>query len=412
MTERSHHAGFGIFGLICFICGILILSEGVSASQSWTFNGETYEVNGIEMRILSLQTKFGDENAGSSENPEDPEKINAHDYADSRRVFQPGPGNDLTLELLGQILGFGSSDQFELKLRVLNPEGKMVYSISKKQEELAEDMRSGTQVSFQAVWDGKAKKGNAAGIPAGTYVPEGTYTVEAVLKCTLAVSGKKPGKVRKTIPLQVSSESSRSSEESQETAPGQEVERGLLYTGNLYIDYIAELMLKEAGLESSMDADTKVKLIYHYMTTHFHHMHSIKNAEILYDVKALRPEIVSFRKETDRKVKKGLIIYSNRYSSTLWHMVVRGGVCSDNAACFAVLLNHAGIEAGTCRGQYINMDGSRPGHSWNYAIIDGTKWYYDVDVEIQNYGKGQGDYYWYRKSRTEAEKTHAFSSES
>jgi hypothetical protein len=58
------------------------------------------------------------------------------------------------------------------------------------------------------------------------------------------------------------------------------------------------------------------------------------------------------------------------------------------------------------------MDGSRPGHSWNYAIIDGTKWYYDVDVEIQNYGKGQGDYYWYRKSRTEAEKTHAFSSES
>jgi len=33
---------------------------------------------------------------------------------------------------------------------------------------------------------------------------------------------------------------------------------------------------------------------------------------------------------------------------------------------------------------------------------------YDVDVEIQNLGKGQGDYYWFQKTRQEAEKTHEF----
>ena len=42
------------------------------------------------------------------------------------------------------------------------------------------------------------------------------------------------------------------------------------------------------------------------------------------------------------------------------------------------------------------------------SLKDGKTYYYDVDVEIQNYGNGQGDYYWYKKTLKEAKKTHEF----
>ena len=84
------------------------------------------------------------------------------------------------------------------------------------------------------------------------------------------------------------------------------------------------------------------------------------------------------------------------------YMQKRGGVCSDQAAIFVILCNHVGVDAGVCNGYYKNLDGTRAGHSWNYAIVDGKKYYYDVDVEIQNYSKGQGDYYWYKKTLKQA----------
>ena len=43
-----------------------------------------------------------------------------------------------------------------------------------------------------------------------------------------------------------------------------------------------------------------------------------------------------------------------------------------------------------------------------WKTVNGKKYYYDVDVEIQNYGNGQGDYYWYKKTLSEAKKTHVF----
>lgn len=81
-------------------------------------------------------------------------------------------------------------------------------------------------------------------------------------------------------------------------------------------------------------------------------------------------------------------------------MQKRGGVCSDQAEIFAILCRHVGVDAGVCNGYYKNLDGSTPGHSWNYAVVNGRKYYYDVDIEIQNYGKGQGDYYWYKDTGT------------
>ena len=147
---------------------------------------------------------------------------------------------------------------------------------------------------------------------------------------------------------------------------------------------------------------------YHYITVNFHHIPSGEPFKIYYDLDALKKEIKSFRAQTAKRANAGEISYTDKYSGMLKYMLKRGGECNAQAGVFAVLLNHVGVECGVCHGRYLNRNGTAPNHYWNYAVVDGRTYYYDVDVELQNYGKGQGDYYWYKKTRAEAEETHAF----
>lgn len=187
------------------------------------------------------------------------------------------------------------------------------------------------------------------------------------------------------------------------------------YTGVDTIDYMAEKMVKSAGVKLSMNQDEKVRRIYHWMTVKFKHKHADEfvKAKTYYDLTstAAKKRIKAYKKQTLQNYQKGKLIF--RYS--FWdsyeapYMQKFGGVCSDQAAIFAILCRHVGVDAGVCNGYYKNLDGSTPGHSWNYAVVNGQKYYYDVDIEIQNYGKGQGDYYWYKKTLAQAKTNHIFS---
>lgn len=183
-----------------------------------------------------------------------------------------------------------------------------------------------------------------------------------------------------------------------------------IYTGDKYVDYIAEKMIKSAGVKSGMSDDKKVKKIYHYMTTHFkhrHYYHSRNKYKVYYKLMP-KKKFNAYKKKTDALKKKGKISYNYKNTDELWCMQRRIGDCTDHAAIFKILCNHVGVKAETCRGQYRNRNGKRSPHSWNYAVVNGKKYYYDVDVEIQNYGGGQGDYYWYKKTLSEAKRNHIF----
>lgn len=330
-----------------------------------------------------------------------------------KKGFHPSAGNYLPIQVNISVDAFntlnsyyGQSGKCYLRVQILNSKGKYVY------RKKCEVNSSGY---WRLHWDGKATKKNSAGVKAGSYVPNGTYRAEAYLYYKGAgesyASFVKASRVRKTFSV-----SAKAPAGEKGLGAGTELP---VYTGNSTIDYLAECMLQEAGVKSGDSADTKVRKIYHYMTVNFKHVHRDQQApRAHFDLskKKTKKELKSFTTKTQKQYKKQKILYSySTPSNEYWYlpllqsnMLTRSGVCNDHADIFALLCKHAGVYAGVCTGYYLNLNGTKAAHAWNYAVVSGKTWYYDVDVEIQNRGKGQGDYYWYKKDRAQANRTHQF----
>lgn len=326
----------------------------------------------------------------------------------SSKGFNPSKGNFLTLYALlgGDLLQYNDGTgkmRASITMRVLNSKGKAVYSLTAKNIVLIDTC------SLQ--WDGKASKKNPAKVKAGSYVKPGTYTFDVVVTCTY--DGEFVSQLKDSVKFKVSKKAPKG-------AKGRAKAKALvLLTGDARVDYLAERMLKEAGVKQSMSADKKVKKIYTYMTKKFTHNHGDKKWKLHYNLVKLKGQVAKYKKAADAKVAKGKAYYSYKfYDKTFmglgeyWGlagtMAYRGGVCDDNAAVFEVLCNHAGVEAYKYNGYYVNTNGSKTGHAWNSAVVNGKEYFYDIDVEIQNRGKGQGNYYWYKKTLAQAKKNHKF----
>lgn len=308
------------------------------------------------------------------------------------RGFHPGSGNYLRIKSYVT----PSYQTATLRLRIYNSKGKYIFQ---------KDYPNNTGGFLDYKWKGKPSKNNEAKVSARKYAKDGRYTVEVgVISATGVLEGG-----AKTCELNISS-----------SAPGGQ--RGLakaktvpILTGDMQVDYMAEQICKAAKVTSSQSDNEKVRRIYHWMTKKQKHRHYYEGGSFkrYYNLAASKSKIKSYRKSTDKLLKKGKLIYNHDayLIRRSWCMERRIGVCTDHAVIFKILCNHVGVEAGICSGYYLNRNGTKAQHSWNYAIADGKTWYYDVDVEIQNYGKGQGDYYWYRKSKSEAKQTHQFITE-
>ncbi|MCD8021273.1 MAG: hypothetical protein LUF92_17370 [Clostridiales bacterium] len=304
----------------------------------------------------------------------------------SSKGFKPSKGNYLRIKAVVA----DSQSPVTVRLRIYNSKGKYVYQKSYK------NVYGGF---IDLKWNGKASKNNTAGLKAKKYVGKGKYKVEIYV-----YSGDSYGKKTKSFKVSSSAASGTKGLAAAKTVP--------ILSGYAEVDYLAEVACKSAGIKSSMSDDEKVRRIYHWMTKNYKHVHYDERSgyKAKYNLTKLKKKIAAYKTKTDKKYAKGKLIYN--YSSTAYYeltnMVYRYGVCDDHAAIFKILCNHAGVEAGVCTGYYLNRNGTKASHAWNYAIVNGKTYYYDVDVEIQNYGKGQGDYYWYKKTKAQAKKTHEF----
>lgn len=317
--------------------------------------------------------------------------------------FHPSKYNYLRIK---SDIPYSSNGAVTARLRIYNSAGKYVYqkTVSGIEYDIY-DMLNGYSSGgylYDLTWNGKPNKGNEAGLSTSEYVKSGTYKAEM----TVWYTGKSKSVCsKKTRSFKVSSlgKTGAAGVAEAKTAP--------ILTGDAQIDYMAERMIKSAGVTSTMSDDTKVKTIYHWMTRYFKHKHYDEMSSTdkeYYDLTALKDKIAAYKATNDSLVASGKMVYSFYGAGEVSNMVHRYGVCSDNSAVFKILLNHVGVEAGICEGYYLNRNGTAVGHTWAFALVNGKHYYYDIDVEIQNYGKGQGDYYWYKKTKTEALKTHEF----
>lgn len=315
----------------------------------------------------------------------------------SSKGFNPSKNNSISLYALLDVsdgfYNFGTTKtRASLSFRVLNSAGKTVFTKSYKNTFIFQ--------TFSIAWDGKASKGNGAKIKAGKYVPAGKYTLEVVASST------RDGQVIENL---ASSTQFKVSKKAPKGFKGKAKAKALvLLTGDAEVDYMAEKMLKAAGVKSSMSADKKVKRIYSYMVKHFKHNHGDKKYTVYYNLKKLKSKIAAYKKTADAKVARGKAYYSHLYEGISWNMARRAGVCDHNAAFFVILCNHAGVHAVSTGGYYKNTNGSLSPHAWNAAVVNGKTYYYDIDVEIQNRGKGQGNFYWYKKTLAQSKKNHKY----
>lgn len=329
-----------------------------------------------------------------------------------------------------------SCKNLKMRIRILNSKGKYVY-----QQTLTNLSRKGTK---KLTWNGKASAGNTAKLTASTLVPNGTYRVEVYLS---GKAGKKNRGTTKRTSFKVSRKATTTTPDVTPTpsptpsddkvTPAEDMETtasGVArLTGDAQLDYMAEMMLREAGVTSSMSADEKVQRIYYWVSHEFKHVHdSHTNYKKYYNLNALSSEIQAYRASTDRLVAEGKAQYvkliycagikystgaytDSRHTSfqntaKLWFNS-RVGQCNRTADAFMILCNHAGIEGGVCAGYYLNSNGTKSGHYWNWLRINGAVYYYDVDVQLQNNAKGfRHPYYerWYKANKAMALKYHQF----
>lgn len=327
--------------------------------------------------------------------------------------FHPSSGNHLAIRTSVSCNTKQYFDgEIQLRLRILNKSGdyvyQKVYSNIGGKNIWGDSITSWKNKTIYLNWNGKASKANTAGVKYGSFVPDGTYRIEVFYYAKDNSNKEYVKTIAKKKSFKVSSKAPSGKDGVAAAATIPE------YTGVDEIDYMAEKMITSAGIKTTMGQDEKVRRIYHWMTVNFKHKHADEfvKAKTYYDVTSAgaKKKIQAYKKQTLQNYRKGKLIFRTSFwdSYQIPYMQKRGGVCSDQAEIFAILCRHVGVDAGVCNGYYKNLDGSTPGHSWNYAVVNGRKYYYDVDIEIQNYGKGQGDYYWYKKTLAQAKGNHVF----
>ena len=186
-----------------------------------------------------------------------------------------------------------------------------------------------------------------------------------------------------------------------------------IYFGDVYIDYMANEILKEIDLEGKDDVE-RIRAVYDWIVLNCERYGTAsqmyfdidkveKEAEDFYEymVEALADGDITLRLDvagdmTSYDPESGMYFLScdsNEYVAwaAAQMMLYRLGECHNFAALLLVLLGHLGYDCRMIEGDFINNDGSTYMHKWNMVLLeDGYVW---LDVRMdQEYYKDYGTY--------------------
>ncbi len=209
-----------------------------------------------------------------------------------------------------------------------------------------------------------------------------------------------------------------------------ETARKPIVTGVAAADYMGWEILKTLPLEGKSDKE-KIRLVYDWI---------IKNNDRYSEGRPAHfseEELDAKREQTALETQEGIAsgkyllrdpLYSipeeARTEDLFWsmgyddsfYMAWRGagllqyayGDCIDFAGAFAILTGLLGYECHLVSGVFLNGDGSQSVHTWNYLLLDGEYYWFDIRIDHAEYlRRGRIGYYYFMEPSTEQwEKQH------
>ena len=194
-----------------------------------------------------------------------------------------------------------------------------------------------------------------------------------------------------------------------------------IYTGYADIDYMADEILK--GIPTAGKSDTeKIRAVYDWIvkncsrydwngTYYFDTEVVLAQAQGAYGEKlsaALESGGIVLRQdlapETQYDPRYGMYVTaydSNMYICSFAYdmMLTRTGTCAHFAALLSVLLGHLGYDCRLIDGDFINRDGSKVEHKWNYVLVNGRYYWLDPRMDHSAYAStGKINYQYFMKT--------------
>lgn len=189
--------------------------------------------------------------------------------------------------------------------------------------------------------------------------------------------------------------------------PARAVARRLpIYVGNPEADYLAEQLLAEISTAGLSD-EQQILAVYDWIIANFHR----NNWDGTYYFDQAQVALAAygeFSKYCQQQFQQGKILLrrelkeesgtppgyydfthfvmdsNSNIGSYAYEMILkRTGNCAHFSALFALLLSHLGYDSRMIHGEFINMDGSAVVHTWNYVLINGQYYWFDIRIDHQ-----------------------------
>lgn len=202
-----------------------------------------------------------------------------------------------------------------------------------------------------------------------------------------------------------------------------------ILTGYADVDYQADQILSEIPT-AGKDTVGQIQAVYDWIITHCNRYNW--DGKYYYDQNAVAAAAKSYELDTAQRLSQGNAVirqemekywgisssdysfdanYSLSYKAREM-MLKRTGDCVNYSALFAVLLGHLGYDAHIISGYFINPGGSKVSHKWNYVLIDGKYYWFDIRIDHSFYDRrGRNtiphDYFMVEDTKT-WEKTHSW----
>ena len=177
-----------------------------------------------------------------------------------------------------------------------------------------------------------------------------------------------------------------------------------IYTGVLEADYLAEQILREIPT-AGLSTEQEILAVYDWIiehcerygwdgTLHFNEsdVYAASHGEFAKEYRRMLDagQILLRRELKDESgTPPGYYDFTGFVMDSSYNvgayayemMLKRVGNCAHYSALFALLLGHLGYDSRMVHGEFINMDGSVAEHTWNYVLIDGKYYWFDIRID-------------------------------